>query len=804
MIVCVSSPVTVIGEVDFSKHAPPEVFIFPTPRQAAYGVVDIDLTGATIVVSEHASQRIRVAAEDLNASLLQIAPKAKPLAIAEKVPADQTTVILLGTAGAHKLLDQQLAASKIYMSASEPGPEGYRIMGRPDGNRKIVLLAGSDDQGAYWAMTSFVQLLRVQPDGEVHAYSADIRDWPGFRIRMTAIQTDGQPQDLQLQRVSYAIRLKTNVSSYSGYDAKVNAYCRDRGFKTGRGYWTMQGIGRKAQELNLPPNSWSDPRLLQAWVDAYKAEACGEPGHVIYHDCTDAGWWNRYINDYWNKRNDADKKAYPQAHPARADADRVNAIHRGVKSVNPAVDVYITVPCYYDSPQNDALPNVESFRDYLRTLGRLTPKDIYWVLEDRSPLDCAGYRHYLGGTVVNYKYPTTASGTYMWGTTFTSARDNAGYTDAFWYCVGNPQQALMFAGGAQYMWNPDLPTDQAYLTEVFIPQACKYLFGSAWREVAQVVVNQNPQIDVLAESRIVSVLKSEHAKMQKSVELLHAAKNKIEPHLTEGKLFIEGWLGAFEPVAGWLDLRILVSEVFSRVQKAEAMVALGQSDQVGQTIKEADSFLGKIDVNRIKRYEWLDKEYRGLQETLGKLRQSIASGKAKATGIFKLDGPWSMKPDAGNHGLNEKWFAEQYSRHDWAPITVPGYWDKSGIPGMTNYDGYGWYARTFCAPADWKGKSIIVHFDAVDDEAWVYVNGTLVGDHTLKNIPQQVCWEQPFEFDITDLVRWDRDNTLVVRVNDVKLDGGIWKSVWLRSDKPGRVKEGPGLVEIKDVTKDRK
>ena len=40
-----------------------------------------------------------------------------------------------------------------------------------------------------------------------------------------------------------------------------------------------------------------------------------------------------------------------------------------------------------------------------------------------------------------------------------------------------------------------------------------------------------------------------------------------------------------------------------------------------------------------------------------------------------------------------------------------------------------WYRRTFEIPAAWKNKQVILHFEAVDHDATVFVNGAKVGSH---------------------------------------------------------------------------
>ena len=107
-----------------------------------------------------------------------------------------------------------------------------------------------------------------------------------------------------------------------------------------------------------------------------------------------------------------------------------------------------------------------------------------------------------------------------------------------------------------------------------------------------------------------------------------------------------------------------------------------------------------------------------------------------------------------------------------------------------------WYRQTFTVPTEWKRKRLLLHFGAVDWEARVYVNGQEVGGHT--------GGYAPFSFDITDYLKSEGDQELVVSVWDPSSDGGqpvgkqprdfddiwytpvsgIWQTVWLEPVAP--------------------
>ena len=111
-----------------------------------------------------------------------------------------------------------------------------------------------------------------------------------------------------------------------------------------------------------------------------------------------------------------------------------------------------------------------------------------------------------------------------------------------------------------------------------------------------------------------------------------------------------------------------------------------------------------------------------------------------------------------------------------------------------------WYQRTFKAPKNWANKRVLLHFGGVDWKTTVWVNGTLMGNHTGAY--------SGFTFDITDALKKDQ-NSLVVRVWDPSDKGpqprgkqvchpegcfytpvtGIWQTVWLEPVEIQHIKQ---------------
>ena len=75
-------------------------------------------------------------------------------------------------------------------------------------------------------------------------------------------------------------------------------------------------------------------------------------------------------------------------------------------------------------------------------------------------------------------------------------------------------------------------------------------------------------------------------------------------------------------------------------------------------------------------------------------------------------------------------------------------------------------------PKDNKGEYVYIYFGAVDEQAWVYLNGKFVGQRTFESDggkDPDMLWTRPFMIDVTKLVHRDGPNNLAVRVHNYAL-----------------------------------
>ena len=133
---------------------------------------------------------------------------------------------------------------------------------------------------------------------------------------------------------------------------------------------------------------------------------------------------------------------------------------------------------------------------------------------------------------------------------------------------------------------------------------------------------------------------------------------------------------------------------------------------------------------------------------------------------------WTIASFDPGAGVAAKAYAEGYPAAEAVPATVPGdvHWDLERarkIPNIyygTNSKDVGWvatkewwYRKTFSVRDDWKDKTVRLHFDAVDYEADVWLNGQKLGRHEGQFTP--------FTFDVTEALVRDRENVLVVWIH---------------------------------------
>jgi beta-galactosidase len=137
-----------------------------------------------------------------------------------------------------------------------------------------------------------------------------------------------------------------------------------------------------------------------------------------------------------------------------------------------------------------------------------------------------------------------------------------------------------------------------------------------------------------------------------------------------------------------------------------------------------------------------------------------------------------------------------FNDSDWQKINLPHDWvvELPFDPNAEMYHGFkptgrtfpantiGWYRKSFNIPADELGRRMLLEFDGVFRDCFVWLNGFLLG--------RNQSGYSSFSYDITDYVNYGGRNVLVVRVDITHQEGwfyeggGIYRHVWLTKTNP--------------------
>lgn len=145
--------------------------------------------------------------------------------------------------------------------------------------------------------------------------------------------------------------------------------------------------------------------------------------------------------------------------------------------------------------------------------------------------------------------------------------------------------------------------------------------------------------------------------------------------------------------------------------------------------------------------------------------------------VSAADGQWMQS-------LDGQWnFTTMFdpTDEDWSPITVPGNWDATDE--YSDHSGIGWYRREFVPDASLQGKRVRIRFEAVYHESEVFLNRQRLGKH--------VGGYAPFEFDVTDKLKYGQSNTITIRADNSYQRGAWWP--W------GGISRSVNLVANNDV-----
>ena len=125
---------------------------------------------------------------------------------------------------------------------------------------------------------------------------------------------------------------------------------------------------------------------------------------------------------------------------------------------------------------------------------------------------------------------------------------------------------------------------------------------------------------------------------------------------------------------------------------------------------------------------------------------------------INLGGLWKYKIDKEDSGKENGFYKCETDFSKWKDMTIPTNWYLTEVG---DYFGTIWFQTSFQVEkklaGEFAGKRLFLHFAAVDYYADVWLNGIFLGSHE--------GMFNPFEFDVTDIVKTGSANILAVRVS---------------------------------------
>lgn len=155
----------------------------------------------------------------------------------------------------------------------------------------------------------------------------------------------------------------------------------------------------------------------------------------------------------------------------------------------------------------------------------------------------------------------------------------------------------------------------------------------------------------------------------------------------------------------------------------------------------------------------------------------IKGGAENASNYLSINGDWKFKWVRSSNQRPTAFWAPDFDDSSWDNMPVPGMWELNGYgdPLYVNI-GYAWkghfennppfvpeeenhvgtYRNKITIPAEWKGRTINIHFGSVTSNIYLWVNGKFVGYSEDSKLAA--------EFDITKYVKPGKEATIAFQV----------------------------------------
>ncbi len=165
----------------------PEIkpIIFPNPQEITLNNENFDLDEETIIIVPwKASEKDLFLARFIVAELIDKFGIAVRIENLSGIPINKP-FILMGSID-NPLIREYCNQQKIKINAQNPGPEGYIL----NVDKRSVIVAGSDPQGAFYGMQSLRQI--IKKENGIKIQGVQVRDWPDMPFRGIKLYIPGR------------------------------------------------------------------------------------------------------------------------------------------------------------------------------------------------------------------------------------------------------------------------------------------------------------------------------------------------------------------------------------------------------------------------------------------------------------------------------------------------------------------------------------------------------------------------------------------------------------------------------------
>lgn len=213
-----------------------EPFIVPQPQQVEWTNQPYVIDASTRIVCASVGYTPDIG-RDFSDDTFEMQNVRLPVVLLEEELKSNPTLkncIVIGDVSNSGATAQIAGSAGLKVTADDPGQQGYALKSGPE--RVLIVGSGEDQHGAFYGVTSVMQIIRRNADGQLVIPGCNIRDWPQAMMRDTMFRfSDGirlSDEYKRIMKLYSMIRINgtTNnvvASPYSESETKVHEDIRD-------------------------------------------------------------------------------------------------------------------------------------------------------------------------------------------------------------------------------------------------------------------------------------------------------------------------------------------------------------------------------------------------------------------------------------------------------------------------------------------------------------------------------------------------------------------------------------------------